>query len=138
MQTYLTCPYPTYRLCLSLSLPTPLICKTQFSPKLTLFFLLLFFLFLPFYSPTMISSPNPLYRPCSANLPVTYSTPNPYVPFPEGNEGGLASCAEAQLKPPDGLLVAQRPTTPGGFSGPQRERRDGWCGGVHFLTTLTI
>ena len=25
-QTYLTCPYPTYRLCLSLSLPTPLIC----------------------------------------------------------------------------------------------------------------
>ena len=26
------CPYPTYRLCLSLSLPTPLICNTQFSP----------------------------------------------------------------------------------------------------------
>ena len=25
VQTYLTCPYPTYRLCLSLSLPTPLI-----------------------------------------------------------------------------------------------------------------
>ena len=26
VQTYLNCPYPTYRLCLSLSLPTPLIC----------------------------------------------------------------------------------------------------------------
>jgi len=38
VQTYLTCPYPTYRLCLSLSRPTPLICKTQFSPKLTFFF----------------------------------------------------------------------------------------------------
>ena len=41
------CPYPTYRLCLSLSLPTPLICKTQFSPKLTFFFV---FLFLSLYS----------------------------------------------------------------------------------------
>ena len=42
-------PYPTYRLCLSLSLPTPLICKTQFSPKLTCFFV--FFIFNPFTSP---------------------------------------------------------------------------------------
>ena len=74
----------------------------------------------------MISSPNPLYRHCWANLTVTYSTPNPYVPFPEGNEGGLASCAEAQHKPPDGLLViqrsynykwVQRPTTSEGMDG---------------------
>ena len=60
----------------------------------------------------MISSPSPLYRLCSANLSVTYSTPNPYVPFPEGNEGGLASCTEALYKPPDGLLVIQRSTQP--------------------------
>ena len=90
------CPYPTYRLCLSLSLPTPLICNTQFSPKLTFFFF--YFIFTPYF-PTMISSPNPLYRHCSANLSVTYSTPNPYVPFPEGNEGGLASHVEAQRSP---------------------------------------
>ena len=48
-----TCPYPTYRLCLSLSLPTPLICKTQFGPKLTFFFFR--FYFTPYF-PTMISS----------------------------------------------------------------------------------
>ena len=47
-QTYLTvCLPPTYRLCLSLSLPTPLICKTQFSPNL----IFLLFLF-PVYFPT--------------------------------------------------------------------------------------
>ena len=57
VQTYLTCPYPTYRLCLSLSLPTPLICKTQFSPKLTSFFFR--FYFYPLL-PTIDSSPNPL------------------------------------------------------------------------------
>ena len=50
-------PYPTYRLCLSLSLPTPLICKTQFSPKLTSFFFYYYFYpLLPHYN----SSPNPL------------------------------------------------------------------------------
>ena len=37
-------------------------------------------------------------------------TPSPYVPFPEGNEGGLASYVEAQLKPLDGLLVVQQST----------------------------
>ena len=42
-----TCPYPTYRLCLSLSLPTPLICGTQFSPKLTFFLFLFFYPLLP-------------------------------------------------------------------------------------------
>ena len=35
-----TCPPPTYRLCLSLSIPTPLICKIQFSPNLFFWFLL--------------------------------------------------------------------------------------------------
>ena len=50
-----TCPYPTYRLCLSLSLPTPLICKPQFSPKLNFFFFF-FYPLLPHYN----SSPNPL------------------------------------------------------------------------------
>ena len=50
-----SCSYPTYRLCLSLSLPTPLICKTQFSPKLTFFFF-----YFTLYSPTINSSPNPL------------------------------------------------------------------------------
>ena len=53
-------------------------------------------------------------------------TPSPYVPFPEGNEGGLASCVEAQLEPLDGLLViqrlnstrwVQRPTTSEGMDG---------------------
>ena len=46
-----SCSYPTYRLCLSLSLPTPLICNTQFSPKLTsLFFCYFYFpLLLPHY-----------------------------------------------------------------------------------------
>ena len=92
MQTYLTCPYPTYRLCLSLSLPTPLICTNPIWPQINFFLLFLFLSLLPHYD----SSPNPLYRPCSANLSVTYSTPNPYVPFPEGNEGGLASYVEAQ------------------------------------------
>ena len=42
-----TCLPPTYRLCLSLSLPTPLICKSQFSPNL--FFC--YFYFYPFTSP---------------------------------------------------------------------------------------
>ena len=38
------------------------------------------------------------------------TTPSPYVPFPEGNEGGLTSCTEAQHKPLDGLLVVQQST----------------------------
>ena len=46
-QTYLACPYPTYRLCLSLSLPTPLICKTQFSPNLTFFVCFYFYPYSP-------------------------------------------------------------------------------------------
>ena len=46
-----TCLPPTYRLCLSLSLPTPLIYKTQFSPD-----------FFFFYFPTQNSSPNPLFN----------------------------------------------------------------------------
>ncbi len=41
---------PTYRLCLSLSIPTPLICKTQFSPNL---FFFVFIIFIP-HSPTRI------------------------------------------------------------------------------------
>ena len=44
---------------------------------------------------------------CSASLS-SPNTPSPYVPFPEGNEGGLTSCTEAQLEPLDGLLVIQR------------------------------
>ena len=122
MQTYLTCPYPTYRLCLSLSLPTPLICNTQFSPNLFFCYFFISLSLRPHYN----SSPNPLYRHCSANLSVTDPTPNPYVPFPEGNRGGLASCAEAQHKPLDGLLAVQqsikpewvqRPTTSEGMDG---------------------
>ena len=84
------CLPPTYRLCLSLSIPTPLICETQFSPNLFSCF------YFPFYFPTQNSSPNPLYRLCLDNLSCPYPTPNPYVPFPEGNKGGLASRAEAQ------------------------------------------
>ena len=45
-------PYPTYRLCLSLSLPTALIYNTQFSPKLTSFFVIFYFSFYS-YSPTI-------------------------------------------------------------------------------------
>ena len=68
-RTYLPCLYPTYRLCLSLYLPTPLICKTQFSPNLIFFVIFIFiFLFYPFTLPHKNSSPNPLLRHCSANL----------------------------------------------------------------------
>ena len=56
-----TCLPHTYRLCLSLYIPPPLICKTQFSPNL-------FFFCVYFYFPTQNSSPNPLYCLCSANL----------------------------------------------------------------------
>ncbi len=38
---------PTYRLCLSLYIPTPLICETQFSPNLFFCFYYLLFLLLP-------------------------------------------------------------------------------------------
>ena len=72
-----TCLPPTYRLCLSPSIPTPLICETQFSPNL-------FFCFYYFYSyfPTINSSPNPLYRHCSANLScrLAYSQPRRSLP----------------------------------------------------------
>ena len=51
-QTYLpTCLPPTYRLWLSLSLPTPLIYKTQFSPNL--FFCCFYFFHLSLYFPTI-------------------------------------------------------------------------------------
>ena len=68
-----TCLPPTYRLCLSLYLPTPLIYKTQFSPNL---FFVFIFIFIPLL-PTQNSSPNPLYCHCSANLwcPLAYSQP---------------------------------------------------------------
>ena len=39
-----TCLPPTYRLCLSLYIPTPLICKTQFSPNLFFFVVFIFIL----------------------------------------------------------------------------------------------
>ena len=47
-----TCLPPTYRLCLSLSVPTPLICKSQFSPNL--FFFCFHFYFYPFTFPLKI------------------------------------------------------------------------------------
>ena len=48
-QTYLiVCLHPTNRLCLSLSLPTPLICKNQFSPN---FFFVVIFISLPLLLP---------------------------------------------------------------------------------------
>ena len=126
-QTYPACLPPTYRLCLSPSIPNPLICETQFSPNL--FFLL--FLFVSLYFPTQNSSPNPLYCHCSANLSCPEPTPNPYVPFPEGNKGGLASSAEAQRS----LRMASSEFSDLPRVGPaaHNERRDGWCGGVHFL-----
>ena len=43
-QTYPACLPPTYRLCLSPSIPTPLICENQFSPNLFFFVLFLFLL----------------------------------------------------------------------------------------------
>ena len=58
-------PNPTYRLCLSLSLPTPLICKTQFSPKLTLFLCFYFYPLLP-----TITRP---LTPFNVNVRLTYS-----------------------------------------------------------------
>jgi len=81
---------PTYGICLSLSIPTPLICKTQFSPNI--FFRFYFYTYFPTITRPLTPF-NILVRPTYL---VTEPTPNPYVPFPEGNKGGLASCAEAQ------------------------------------------
>uniref|UniRef100_A0A8C4N334 Palmitoyltransferase n=1 Tax=Eptatretus burgeri TaxID=7764 RepID=A0A8C4N334_EPTBU len=39
-------------------------------------------------------------------------TPNPYVPFLEGNKGELMSCVEAQSQPQNGLLRFQQSTNP--------------------------
>ena len=48
------CPYPTYRLCLSLSLPTPLICTNPIWPQIKFFFFFFsIFTFNPYF-PTMI------------------------------------------------------------------------------------
>ena len=75
-QTYPTCLPPTYRLCLSLSIPTPLIYKTQFSPNLFLGF----FLFPPFTSPLKI---RPL-TPFIVSVRLTYRSPSllPTPTFP--------------------------------------------------------
>ena len=115
-QTYLTCPYPTYRLCLSLSLPTPLICKTQFSPKLIFFS---FFFSFYSYSPGGNSSPNPLYRHCPANLTVTYHSQS-LRSLPRGERGRASVLyrgpTQASGWPPRSSAVnspkwVQRPTT---------------------------
>ena len=53
---------PTYRLCLSLSIPTPLICKTQFCPNL------FFCFYFCFYFPTII---RPL-TPFTVSVRLTY------------------------------------------------------------------
>ena len=66
--------------------------------------------------------------PFNVTVQLTYLspiTPSPYVPFPEGNEGGLASCIEAQLEPLDGLLVIQRPYNPEWVQWPTT-RAKGW------------
>ncbi len=70
-----TCLPPTYRLCLSLSIPTPLICRTQFSPNL--FFCLFLFLI---YFPTSI---RPL-TPFIVIVRLTYRSPSllPTPTFP--------------------------------------------------------
>ena len=77
-----TCLPPTYRLCLSLSIPTPLICKTQFSPNL--FFCYFYFCFTSHYK----SSPNPLYCLCSANLSCPSLLPTPKFPSRRGIREG--------------------------------------------------
>ena len=115
------CLPPTCRLCLSLSIPTPLICKTQFSPN--------FFFSLPYWK----SSPNPLYRPCSANLSCHLAyNPTPTFPSWRGMREGqhpVSRPYEASEWPPRSSAILSQ----SGSSGPQRERRDGWCRGVHFL-----
>ena len=74
------CPYATYRLCLSLSLPTPLICKkSNLAP--TYFF---FVLFLFFYFPSINSSHNPLYSLCPANLSCLLAYSQPLRSLPGG------------------------------------------------------
>ena len=75
---------PTYRLCLSLYIPTPLICKTQFSPNL--FFC--FYFFLSLYFPTITSSPNPLYVIVRLTYPVTSLLPTPTFPSRRGIREG--------------------------------------------------
>ena len=117
-QTYLTCPYPTYRLCLSLSLPTPLICqkKNPIWPQINFF--CYFFTFNPYF-PTIISSPNPF----NVLVRLTYLSPTllPTPTFPSQREIGRVSVLcrgpmQASRWPPRNSAVTnsewvQRPTT---------------------------
>ena len=82
-QTYPTCLPPTYRLCLSLYLPTPLICKSQFSPNL--FFLLFLF---PLFPPTIIRPLTPFIVIVRLTYPVPSRLPTPTFPSRRGIREG--------------------------------------------------
>ena len=100
--------------------------KTNLAP--TYFFVFIFvFILLPHYK----SSPNPLYRLCSANLSSPSLLPTPMFPSWRGIRESLRPVSrpnEASEWPPQ----TSASFTQSGSSGPPRERRDGWCGGVHF------
>ena len=71
-KTYPTCLPPTYRLCLSPSIPTPLICENQFSPNL--FFFVVFIS--PFTSPLKTHPLTPFTVTVRLTYPVlAYSQP---------------------------------------------------------------
>ena len=81
----LTCLPPTYRLCLSPSLPTPLICKTQFSPNL---FFCCFYLHLSLYFPTRNRPLTPFTVCVRLTYPVPSLLPTPTFPSRRGIREG--------------------------------------------------
>ena len=60
------------------------------------YFSLLFLFFLSLLLPTRTRPLTPFIVCVRLTYGVTLPTPNPYIPFTEGNKGGLASCVEAQ------------------------------------------
>ena len=77
-RTYPTVSLPTYRLCLSLSIPTPLICK---QPNLapTFFFCFILFLLFPYKFVSLF-----LYSLCPANLSCLLAYSQPLRSLPGG------------------------------------------------------
>ena len=115
--------YPTYRLCLSLYLPTPLICsKPNLAPNLLFF---LFLLLLLFTSPLLI---RPL-TPFNVLVRLTYSLltySQPLRSLPRGERGRASvPCGgpvQASRWPPRNSAIysskwVQRPTTSEGMDG---------------------
>ena len=107
-------------------------------PNLAPTYFFVFIIFIPFTSPLKIH-PLTLFN---VIVRLTYlsptATPIPYVPLPEGNEGGLASCTEAQHKPLDGLLAIQRSIYPEWVQRPTTSEGMDGAEGYTSYTSLTI